>query len=295
MRKRTTALLLGGAAAGGLLSIAGCPTADLEQLINTASDAVNRTIDNLQEQDILNVAGPAGAQVAGLNVQLGEDVTVITDPAEGLEDIAGANATLLAFQNDTGNDMYLRYVVNGREETVLVFAGETSLLRYPCIRRVLLLAEWDFDPETGEFVRGFEFRGGRLDNPDGADVDFGDFDCPDPNDFFGGDPNDFGDPNDGADPNDFVDPNDPNGFGFDPNAAGDPNEPNAPAQIMPAAPHGPRDPCAEVLDVPLGRPGAKRFSGDNEGFACGELVVIRIDEDLIEIRSRVALSEDGVE
>ncbi|RMF83825.1 MAG: hypothetical protein D6744_04010 [Planctomycetota bacterium] len=299
MRKNRA--IVGGVAvaAASVLSLAGCPTAGLEQLINTAADAVNRTIDNLQETDIRSLLGPTGAHGAGLDVELIDEVEVITNPEVDLRDFNEKDGTLLAFENNTAFNMFVRYVVDGHPQSVFVFAGETSVLKYPCVRRVVLLAEWDFDPQTEEFVGGYDLRGGRLENEPGEDEEFdefGDVDCPDPNDFFFDDEHpdshDVDDPNAIDDRSGSDEGNDGVGDDRDPNSAQ-----NAPATSDPSGapdstePDAAGDPCRDALDIDLPRDGRKEFTHRPEGFDCGDLIVIRINAASIEIGSRVPVDQ----
>lgn len=263
MRHLRTTILSTMVGTAALASVAGCPTGGLENLINTATEAINRTIDNLQEQDIFGGSLPSGAVDAGgpesdgLGVDISNEADVITDPNQDLADVDLVNSILLAFENSTGNDLILDYDVDGEFQEVIVYNGETSLIAYPCPAQVQLLFEWDFDPSTGEWVGAYDLSniflvneavlaGGKV-RKLGATMQGSD------DDVVSNDPNDVFDPN-SFDPNSF----DPNSF--DPNSAG-----------------GKPD---DIQSAP---------------FACGELIVIGISAESVTVLDRVPLDETSVE
>ncbi len=277
------------------LSVAGCPSAaDLQSLISAAADAVNGTIDNLQDTDIRVADAPLGADGRGLDVLLPPGVEVVTNPTNDLRDVDVKTATLIAFDNVTETDMFIKFRVNGVEQSALVFAGKSVVLRYRCPDRIRLLAEFDFDAKSGEFAEAWDLSGIGLVN-EGAVImqpsPRGDMPPlneqgaqSDPNFPDAGDPNDFDDPTFDGDPNDFGDPN---GLDFD--MDGDPNffgfEDDETDQLDPDAFDGEGLLPGERFD------GVKELAARDRSFVCGELIVFEIDDTQVRLADRVPLEE----
>lgn len=149
----------------GLGATTGCSglfdSGDLEDLLEEAAESVNAVIDNLQEQNPFVVPARVDLASAGVIVD-GTSNTIFIDefvtdvPADSLLD-----STFIAFTNDTGFDIVVEYqVIIGAtviDDAVFVYDLETVLLGHPCADFVTVLAEYDFDPITGEFIQDFQF------------------------------------------------------------------------------------------------------------------------------------------
>lgn len=263
-----------------LLAATGCAPGQLDQIINTLSDAVNSTIDNLQGSDIVNGPLPRGAgDVRGLGgIELFDDAGVITNPDQDLKDVDPKSVALVGFENDTEFDMFLDYLVDDEPQSVFVPAGETTLLRYRCFSGIELIAEWDFDPETGDFVMSYQL--GDMEFPPGFDDDGfegDDFDDDFGDDEFGDD--EFGDDEFGDD--EFGD----DGFGDD--DFGDDSAQMGPDDMM----------FEEFPDDDFGdSPPPFEFDSEKEvgnirGTGCGHLIVITITETRIDETDFVPLDQ----
>lgn len=277
--------LVAALAASGVLSLVGCvPPEQLESLVNSVAAAVNDTIDNLQETDIFNGPRPQGADDRGFDVDLRDGVNVITDPEVDLRDIKVDAATLLAFDNDTRFDMFIDFEVDGVPQSVLVYAGETTLLEYPCFATIVPLAEWDFDPASGDYVGGYDLGGTPNMDMFPGDPTMGDFD-----DFE--DPN-FGDP--GFEDPGFEDPFAQDGpDDFFPPPGDDPfNDPmfDDPGFVDPGF-EDPNMGSGDDFPAPTFT-GQKLFQGPPPTNVCGELLVIGVGSDALIVKKRVPLGEE---
>ena len=221
-----------------------------------------------------------------MDILLQPGVEVITDPAKDLENVDVSNATLIAFDNVTDTDMFIKFRVNGVEQSTLVFAGKSTVLRYRCPERIRLMAEFDFSGPNGDFDSAWDLSSIGLVNEGAV------FMMPPPpsnptmmDDQNAQDDPNFADPNDSdfdADPNefDFEDPNsfegDPNFFGFD---GEDFDELN------------PDDFDGEGLLPGEHFDGVKPLAGGVNSFVCGQLIVFEMGDMEVRVKDRVSLEE----
>ena len=158
---------IGSCAALALLTGCNVDSTQLEQLIQQAGDQVNRTIDNLQNNGPGTFVIPSGATQDNWN--LAPDAQFINNFDQQVTPSEVSDTSFLAFDNQTGFDIYLQYTVDGTGEAIFVADGETALLQYPCIGEVVLDTEDDFDPVTGDAGQTWNFNNVSYSNP----YDFG--------------------------------------------------------------------------------------------------------------------------
>lgn len=166
MTKRRTQIGWILALTGGvLLPLAGCPGADLEDVLEDVEIKIFNEVDELQVEDPRAVALPADAGPRGDTVIVNNNVVVVNNIQEDLIVEELPDITLLGFENLSGLDAFFTYAVDGEVQEVFVFDGETLLLDYFCLGEVELLAEdyYDFD---GFFVEGFDIFDGLFLNPE---------------------------------------------------------------------------------------------------------------------------------
>ncbi|MCG3128083.1 MAG: hypothetical protein CHACPFDD_02957 [Phycisphaerae bacterium] len=148
---------------------AGCIDADeLEDLIDEVGDELEDLFDEIQESDPRLILLPDEAVDRGNTVIIQQDVEIITVVNEQITVEELPDLTLLAFENLSGADLYVRYSVDGVVQAVFIFDGETLLLDYECLDEVELIRQEEFDPFTGVFIDGFDLLDGLFLN----DVDF---------------------------------------------------------------------------------------------------------------------------
>lgn len=159
-------------------TMGGCPDIELDDFLEDLEININQSVNEIQTIDPrsndLILVGDAADTV----VIIEERADVIVDIRTQLvvEELLDIN--LIGFENLTGYDIYLIFLVDGVEQGVFVFDGETLLLEYPCIEDLQLLVEEDYDTFTGEFLGDYDLTG--------LDYFNGDF-YADPVDFFCGD------------------------------------------------------------------------------------------------------------
>jgi hypothetical protein len=122
-------------------------------------------VDEVQVVDPRGVALPGALVDAGDTIVIDSDVEVIINIEEDLPAVYLPDSTVLGFDNQTGYDLYLRFLADGELQGVYVYDGETLLLDYPCLDTVELLSEDDVDPPTGLVVDSYDLEGVFL-NPD---------------------------------------------------------------------------------------------------------------------------------
>ena len=148
----------------------GCNT-DLAELLDELDlddieIIINNAINTPQVVDPRVGPLPADFGPRGNTIVLSDDAVFVDDVST---DLAGSNLpdiTLLGFENITGFDIYIEYIVDGAPQSVFVLDGETVLLEYPCIFDLELLLEEDFDTFDGLFVQAFDLTGTFFLNPD---------------------------------------------------------------------------------------------------------------------------------
>ncbi len=157
MLKKNLIALLATALIGATMG--GCPDIELEDVLEELEININQVVSDVQTIDPrsndLILLGDAADTV----VVIEDNADVIVDIRDQLvvEELLDIN--LIGFENLTGFDVYLVFLVDGIEQGVFVFDGETLLLEYPCIEQLQLLAEEDYDPFTGEFLGDFDLSG----------------------------------------------------------------------------------------------------------------------------------------
>jgi hypothetical protein len=101
----------------------------------------------------VQVVDPRDEVIPGGNtIVLQPEVIFVDDISDDLDDSSLPDITLLAWENQTGFDLYLEYAVDGILQSIFVFDGETIFLEYPCLFDIELLLEEDYDPLTGQLV-----------------------------------------------------------------------------------------------------------------------------------------------
>lgn len=102
----------------------------------------------------------------GDTIIINADVTIIVNPAVDILPVELPDLTVLAFENDTDWDIYIKYYADGQLQGIYVYRGEALLLGYPCLSVVELISEDDIDPFTGELVDSFNLLGFDYFNPE---------------------------------------------------------------------------------------------------------------------------------
>lgn len=102
----------------------------------------------------------------GDTIIINADVTVIVNPAVDIPPARLPDLTVLAFENDTDWDIYIKYFADGELQGIYVYQGEALLLGYPCLEVVELISEDDIDPFTGELVDSFDLTDYVFFNPE---------------------------------------------------------------------------------------------------------------------------------
>jgi len=149
------------AACLSLSVVGGCGDVgiDIDDLVVRLTDAVG--VVQTRPQTL-----PPVLQQRGDVIVINADVRIITDPAQDVFFAELPNRTVLAFENDTGRDIYIRYFADGILQGVFVFASEALLLEYPCLSVIELISEDDVDPFTGLLVDSFDLTGINYFNPE---------------------------------------------------------------------------------------------------------------------------------
>ncbi len=161
-------------AAAATLSVGGCPEEiELEDILEDLEINIGGHVDRVQTVDPRFAPPPVGLVERGDTIIIEENTTIIVDISEQLVVEELPDITLIGFENLTGFDMYLTYFVDGVEQGILVFDGETLFLEYdPCVFEIELGFEDHFDPVTGVFVESFDLQGTFFD--EGIDYFCGD-------------------------------------------------------------------------------------------------------------------------
>jgi hypothetical protein len=149
------------------LAATGC-NLDLEDVLDELEElelTIDRSVNVIQADDPRTVILPTEFDDRGDTIIIDNGVDVIVDVSEQLVIAELPNITLVGFENVTGYDIYVTFLVDGDLQGVLVFDGETLLLEYPCLSLIELLDEEDFDPFSGVFIDEFDLRGTDFWNP----------------------------------------------------------------------------------------------------------------------------------
>ncbi len=149
------------------LGLAGCN--GFQIILPGSSDGLTRletTVTDVQVEDPRDVDLPPPLDQEGDTVIINQDVTVITNIEQDLVVEELPNHTVLGFDNQTGFDIYVRYLADDAVQGIYIFDGETLLLEYPCLFSVELLSEDDIDPVSGVLVNSIELINTVYANPD---------------------------------------------------------------------------------------------------------------------------------
>lgn len=161
-------------AAVAALSLGGCPDEiELEDILEDIEINIGGHVDEFQTIDPRFGPRPVDLDSRGDTIIIEENTTIIVDISEQLVVEELPDITLLGFENLTGFDLYLSYFVDGVEQGILVYDGETLFLEYePCVFELELGFEDHFDVATGVFVESFDLQGTFFD--EGIDYFCGD-------------------------------------------------------------------------------------------------------------------------
>ncbi|MGE3181981.1 MAG: hypothetical protein AB7N71_10140 [Phycisphaerae bacterium] len=144
----------------------GCPLDgdNIEDIIEDIADALDNEIGIFQSRDPRIVTLPQPIVDRGDTVIINNNVTIIDNPRQDLVVDVLPDVVLIGFENLTGLDGFYTYFVDGIEQSIFVFDGETLLLEYPCVDTIELAFEeyYDFD---GFFVDEFVINDGFFENP----------------------------------------------------------------------------------------------------------------------------------
>ena len=149
-------------------ALAGCDLSaeDIADILEEIEITINAEVDNIQDEDPRDIDLPDVFDGTSNTIIINEEVTVINVIEEDIIVEELPDVTVLGFENLTGFDAYIRYLVDGELQGIFVFDGETLLLEYPCLADVELLSEDYIDPFTGELVASFDDTGIVFFNPD---------------------------------------------------------------------------------------------------------------------------------
>ncbi len=151
----------------GALALAGC-NLDVDEFLDELENIeilIGDSVDVIQRDDPRTVQLPDAFIDRGDSVVINTLVDVIVDVSTELIYEELPNVTLIGFENLTGYDVYMTYLVDGEFQGVFVYDGETLLLEYPCVDIIEMLTEEDFDPIFGDFVREFDISDTYYTNP----------------------------------------------------------------------------------------------------------------------------------
>lgn len=152
------------------MSMGGNCDIDLDDLLDDLENIeinINNSVNEVQVRDPRDPGTtlPNGFNNSGDTIIIAPGATIITDPSTQLVVEELPDITLLGFENITGFDIYIQYLVEGELQGILVFDGETILIEYPCLFDIELVSEDDFDPFSGELVDSFDLTGIFFENP----------------------------------------------------------------------------------------------------------------------------------
>lgn len=126
----------------------------------TADEAarLEGAVGTVQTTDPRDARLPDSLVNAGDTIVIDANVDVIVSIEEDLRVIELPDSTVVGFDNQTGLDLYIRFLADGDLQGVYVYDGETLLLDYPCLAEIELLSEDDIDPLTGIVVDSFDLH-----------------------------------------------------------------------------------------------------------------------------------------
>jgi hypothetical protein len=129
---------------------------DLQVILADAVTELRNAAGTVQDTDPRDVALPDSLEQSGDTIIIDQSVNVIVNVEQDLTVAELPNSTVLGFDNQSGFDIYVRYLADGELQGVYVYDGETLLLDYPCLSDIELLSEDDIDPGTGVLVDSLE-------------------------------------------------------------------------------------------------------------------------------------------
>ncbi len=160
---RTAPLL---AACTAWLALVGCNLSVNDQSVLVQDQTqIEAAVNQVQVQDPRTAALPPDVTTQGDVVVLDPQVVFVDSVPQDLVVTELPDITLLGIENQTTNDIFVRYEADGQEQGVFVYDGETLLLKYPCLTTLSLLSEDDFDTSSGVLVDTFDLTGIDYTNP----------------------------------------------------------------------------------------------------------------------------------
>ncbi|MEW6251372.1 MAG: hypothetical protein AB1716_12050 [Planctomycetota bacterium] len=154
MRRRGLVLV----ACAAVVAVGGCPIRLGEDALEDAEIRIGGAIAPVQVVDPRSATLPVEFGGEGEAIVVDAEVGLVTDISTDVIVEEVPDLLLLGFENLTGTDIYLEYLVDGEFQAVFVFDGETLLLDYFCAEEVVLITEEHFDPVTGVLIEFFEFE-----------------------------------------------------------------------------------------------------------------------------------------
>jgi hypothetical protein len=163
------AIFVGFSAAMGLFGSAGCSEDFIKEFFDGLEDVIDE-VDDIEFEffsrvDRLQTRRPVDDDLPDVIIQRGDtiiidnSVTIINNISTDVVIEELPNELLIAFENLTGYDVYLKYLADGLEQGVLVYDGETLLLEYPCLEIISLISEDDIDRDSQLLVQSFDLDG----------------------------------------------------------------------------------------------------------------------------------------
>lgn len=147
---------LAGVATLLVVLVGGCPT-DFEDVLQNLELTIDNSVGVIQTDDPRDIVVlPDEFDDRGDTIIIDDSADVIADITDDLTVEVLPDITILGFENLTGYDIYVTYAVDGEDQGVLVYDGETLLLEYNCLTFIELVWEEDFDPVTGVFVDEYD-------------------------------------------------------------------------------------------------------------------------------------------
>jgi hypothetical protein len=122
---------------------------------SSSSDSAPLFLGNIQTSDPRSIELSDDADSRGDSVNISSNAEFITSVANQITAAELPTISLVGFDNQTGFNMLLTFTIDSVTQEAFVLDGDTLLLKYPCIGRVQLTDEVDFDPVTGDFVQEF--------------------------------------------------------------------------------------------------------------------------------------------
>jgi hypothetical protein len=150
---------------GELIGQIGNSNGDSGSTANEDAARLEDAVGTVQTADPYDASLPEELVDEGDAIIIDAGVDVIVDIEQDLPVIDLPDSTVVGFDNQTGWDIYVRFLADDVLQGVYVYDGETLLLDYPCLGAIELLTEDDIDPFTGTLVGSFNLEGLYV-NPD---------------------------------------------------------------------------------------------------------------------------------